>query len=155
MARKFAKKCAARSGFFSVYQSNLLHAFFIFTLPSPSSWLLQLPSSVTMQNNFWYATISLKSRRFDGKRATKTTSAVTRQQRGSYTKTVKFIIMPCLLQFLLNTGVHLPSRILLVRLISAFRSPTSSAYIQSLIQICSTGRKPVIFPRYITNQQLL
>ena len=66
MARKFAKKCAARSGFFFVYQSNLLHPFFIFTLPSPSSWLLELPSSVTMQNNFWYATISLKSRRFDG-----------------------------------------------------------------------------------------
>ena len=51
MARKFAKKCATRSGFFSVYQSNLLHAFFIFTIPSPSSWLFELPSSVTMQNN--------------------------------------------------------------------------------------------------------
>ena len=53
--------------FFSVYQcGNLLHVFFIFTLPSPSSWLFELPSSVTMQNNYWYATIWLKSWRFDG-----------------------------------------------------------------------------------------
>ena len=79
--------------FFPVYQSNLLTAFFIFSFPSSSSWLLELASSVTMQNNSWYTTMSLKSRRFDGKRATKTTSAVTRQWRGSYMKTAKFIIM--------------------------------------------------------------
>ena len=57
--------------------------------------------------------------------------------------------------FLLNTAVYLPSWILQVNLSSAFRFPTSFAYMQSLIQNCSTGRKPVIFPGYITNQQLL
>ena len=50
-----------------VYQSNLLNAFFsvlIFLFPSPSSWLLELASSVTMQNNSWYATIlSVKTQR--------------------------------------------------------------------------------------------
>ena len=60
-------RCTFRS-FFSVYQcGNLLHVFFIFTLPSPSSWLFELPSSVTMQNNYWYATISLKADDLMGK----------------------------------------------------------------------------------------
>ena len=70
-------RCTFRC-FFPVYQSNLLNAFFIFSFPSSSSWLLELASSVTMQNNYWYATISLKSWRFDGKRTTETKSAVTR-----------------------------------------------------------------------------
>ena len=48
----------------------------------------------------------------------------------------------CLQQFLLNTAAHLLSRILQVNLSSAFRFLTSFAYMQSLIQNCSTVRKP-------------
>ena len=72
-------RCTFRFFFLFISRTCCMFFFFIFTLPSPSSWLLELPSSVTMQNNYWFATISWKSWRFDGKRATKTTSAVTRQ----------------------------------------------------------------------------
>ena len=80
--KEMSAKSALCVQVFFVYQSNLLNAFFqIFSFPTPSSWLLELASSVTMQNNSWYATISLvKTRRFNGKRATKTTSAATCQQ---------------------------------------------------------------------------
>ena len=153
MARKFAKKCAARSGFFPVYQSNLLHAFFIFTLPSPSSWLFELPSSVTMQNNYWYATISLKADDLMGKGRRKRRPQLLANREARIWKQLN--LLSWMLAAILNTAVHLPSRILLVNLISAFRFPTSFPYMQSLIQNCSTGRKPAIFCGYITNQQLL
>ena len=153
MARKFAKKCAARSGFFSVYQSNLLQAFFIFTLPSPSSWLFELPSSVTMQNNYWYATISLKADDLMGKGRRKRRPQLLANREARIWKQLN--LLSWMLAAILNTAVHLPSRILLVNLSSAFRFPTSFGYMQSLIQKCSTGRKPVIFPGYITNQRLL
>ena len=71
-------RCTFRFFFLFISQTCCMF-FFIFTLPSPSFWVLELFSSVTIQNNYWYATISLKSWRFDGKRAPKTTSAVTRQ----------------------------------------------------------------------------
>ena len=64
-------------------------------------------------------------------------------------------LLSWMLAAILSTAVHLPSRILLVNLSPAFRFPTSFGYMQSLIQKCSTGRKPVIFPGYITNQRLL
>ena len=153
MASKFAKKCPARSGFFSVYQSNLLHAFFIFTIPSPSSWLFELPSSVTMQNNHWYATISLKADDLMGKGRRKRRPQLLANREARIWKQLN--LLSWMLAAILNTAVHLPSRILLVNLSSAFRFPTSFAYMQSLIQNCSTGRKPVIFLGYITNQQLL
>ena len=50
MARNFGQKCAARSGLFISQTWSMF--FLIFTLLSPSSWSLELLSSVTMQNNY-------------------------------------------------------------------------------------------------------
>ena len=66
-----AKKCAARSVFCSVallFSALLVHC---------RRRVLELANNVTSHNNSWYATISLKNQRFDGKRTTNTTSAGT------------------------------------------------------------------------------
>ena len=115
-------RCTFR--FFSVYQSILLHAFFLnFSLPSPSSWLFQLPSSVTTQNNSWYAMISLKSWRFDGKlkgrRKRRPRLLASREAR----IWKQLNLLPWMLAITLTklTTVHLPSRILFVSLYWALR----------------------------------
>ena len=60
--------CTFRYFFLFISQTCcMLKLFFIFTLHSPLSWLFELPSSVTMQNNHWYATISLKADDLMGK----------------------------------------------------------------------------------------
>lgn len=51
----------------SVFLIKLI-AFVFFSFSSPLSWLFELASSVTKQNNCLYAMISLKKRRFDEKR---------------------------------------------------------------------------------------
>ena len=53
--------------------------FLIFSFPS-SSWLFRLFSSVIMRNKPCYSKISSKNRRFDEKRAPKTTSAGTHRE---------------------------------------------------------------------------
>ena len=130
----FFKMCAARSGFFLFISQYCCMLFFIFSFPSPSSWLFQLASSVTTQNNSWYAMISLKSWRFDGKlkgrRKRRPRLLASREAR----IWKQLNLLPWMLAITLTklTTVHLPSRILLVSLSSAFRFTTFFAYMQPL-----------------------
>lgn len=57
---------------------------FIFLSSLSSSWLFELASYVTVQNNWQYPTILLNNRRFDGKRAAQTTSAGTHWEAESW-----------------------------------------------------------------------
>ena len=155
MERKFAKKCAARSGFFfSVYQcGNLLHVFFLFSRylrrhrGCSSSPALPCKTTIDMRRFGWKADDLM------GKGRWKRRPQLLANREARIWKQLN--LLSWMLAAILNTAVHLPSRILLVNLSSAFRFPTSFGYMQSLIQKCSTGRKPVIFPGYITNQRLL
>ena len=119
----FFKMCAARSGFFLFISQYYCILFFIFSFPSPSSWLFQLASSLTTQNNSWYAMISLKSWRFDGKlkgrRKRRPRLLASREAR----IWKQLNLLPWMLAITLTklTTVHLPSRILFVSLYWALR----------------------------------
>ena len=63
MAKECTKKCAARFAFRVILLIKLMAVFFVFCGCSNS--LVSLPR----KNNSWSATISLKNRRFDGKRS--------------------------------------------------------------------------------------
>ena len=153
MARKFAKKCAARSGFFFLFISAETFCMFFFyfrvTFAFGSSSPVALPCKTTIDmRRFGWKADDLMGK---GRRKRRPQLLANREAR----IWKQLNLLSWMLAAILNTAVHLPSRILLVNLSSAFRFPTSFAYMQSLIQNCSTGRKPAIFCGYITNQQLL
>ena len=153
MARKFAKKCAARSGFFFCLSVRKPFACFFFyfrvTFAFGSSSPVALPCKTTIDmRRFGWKADDLMGK---GRRKRRPQLLTNREAR----IWKQLNLLSWMLAAILNTAVHLPSRILLVNLISAFRFPTSFPYMQSLIQNCSTGRKPAIFCGYITNQQLL
>ena len=141
--------------FFSVYQcGNLLHVFFLFSRYlrrhrgcSSSPVALPRKTTIDMRRFGWKADDLM------GKGRRKRRPQLLANREARIWKQLN--LLSWMLAAILNTAVHLPSRILLVNLSSAFRFPTSFAYMQSLIQNCSTGRKPAIFCGYITNQQLL
>ena len=153
MARKFAKKCAARSGFF-LFINQTCCMLFLFSRYlrrhrgcSSSPVALQSKTTIDMRRFCWKADDLMRK----GRRKRRPQLLANREAR----IWKQLNLLSWMLAAILNTAVHLPSRILLVNLISAFRFPTSFPYMQSLIQNCSTGRKPAIFCGYITNQQLL
>ena len=154
MAGKFAKKCAARSGFFFCLSVKPVACFFLFSRYlrrhrgcSSSSVALPCRTTIDMRRFRWKADDLIGK----GRRKRRLQLLANREAR----IWKQLNLLSWMLAAILNTAVHLPSRILLVNLISAFRFPTSFPYMQSLIQNCSTGRKPAIFCGYITNQQLL
>ena len=140
--------------FFSVYQcGNLLHVFFLFSRYlrrhrgcSSSPVALPCKTTIDMRRFGWKADDLMGK----GRRKRRPQLLANREARiWKQLNLLSWMLAP-----ILNNAVHLPSRILLVNLSSAFRLPTSFAYMKSLIQNCSTGRTPVIFLGYITNQQL-
>ena len=153
MERKFAKKCAARSGFFFLFISAetfcMFFVYFRVTFAFGSSSPVALPCKTTINmRRFGWKADDLMGK---GRRKRRPQLLANREAR----IWKQLNLLSWMLAAILNTAVHLPSRILLVNLSSAFRFPTSFGYMQSLIQKCSTGRKPVIFLGYITNQRLL
>ena len=75
MAKKPVKKCAACSEFlFCLFYS-----------------CAELASSITMWENFWYATICVQNRQFDEKHAAKWTSAVTHAEAPSSLETALWL----------------------------------------------------------------
>ena len=153
MERKFAKKCAARSGFFFLFISAetfcMFFVYFRVTFAFGSSSPVALPCKTTIDmRRFGWKADDLMGK---GRRKRRPQLLANREAR----IWKQLNLLSWMLAAILNTAVHLPSRILLVNLSSAFRFPTSFGYMQSLIQKCSTGRKPVIFPGYIINQRLL
>ena len=66
--------------FYFPHLTYFSYIYIFFSFPLRSSWFLLRSCSVTKQSNSWYTIISLKNRRFDGKRATKTTSPGTHRE---------------------------------------------------------------------------
>ena len=79
------QKCDAKQFFFFFFLLIKPFLFLSFSSPSSSSWLLELAGSVTTETSEctildMRRRISLKKRLFDGKRASKTTSAGTHRE---------------------------------------------------------------------------
>ena len=153
MARKFAKKCAARSGFFFSLSVKPVACFFILF----SRYLRRhrgcLSSSVALPCK---TTIDMRRFRLKaddlmgkGRRKRRPQLLANREARiWNQLNLLSWMLATILTKYYGSFAFKNPRR----ELELCVQVPHSFAYMQSLIQNCSMGRKLVIFERYITNQ---
>ena len=151
MARKFAKKCAARSGFFFCLPVKPVACFFLFSCYlrrhrgcSSSPVALPCKTTIDMRRFRWKADDLMGK----GRRKRRPQLLANREARiWKQLNLLPWMLATSLTKYYGSFAFKNPPR----ELELCVQVPHSFAYMQSLIQNCSMGRKLVIFERYITN----
>ena len=152
MAGKFAKTCAARSGFFFLFISQTCWMLFYFLVSfvvivgcSSSPVALQCKTTLDMRRCRWKADDLMGK----GRRKRRPHLLANRETRiWKQLNLLSWMLAISLTKYYGSFAFKNPRR----ELELCVQVPHSFAYMQSLIQNCSMGRKLVIFERYITNQ---
>ena len=154
MAGKFAKKCAACSGFF-LFISQTCCMLFLFSrylrrhcgCSSSSVDTVALPCKTTIDmRRFRWKADDLMGK---GRRKRRPQLLANREARiWKELNLLSWMLATILTKYYGSFAFKNPRR----ELELCVQVPHSFAYMQSLIQNCSMGRKLVIFERYITNQ---
>ena len=138
--------------FFPVHQLNLLHAFFLFSsyLYRHHGWSsspVALPCKTTLHmRQFRWKADDLMGK---GRRKRRPRLLANRKARiWKQLNLLSWMLAISLTKYYGSFAFKNPPH----ELELCVQVPHSFAYMQSLIQNCSIGRKLVIFPRYITNQ---